>query len=64
MIFSTEDIHNIRVENEKRRAKMSPIEAERDFKESVARSRAVLEQFRREMRDTEVREQRYPQQSL
>jgi hypothetical protein len=47
MIFDCEDIHRARLEMAERYSKMSPEEAERDFKQRAENGRRAIEEIRR-----------------
>ena len=47
MVFSCEDIHNVRVKMWADYAKMSPEDAKRDFDEKVAAGWREIERYRR-----------------
>ena len=46
MIFSADDIHNLRVELNVRRENMTPEEAQRDFDERVTSGKRRIEEMR------------------
>ena len=47
MIFSADDIHNLRVELNVRRENMTPEEAQRDFDERVTNGKRRIEEMRK-----------------
>ncbi|MDR3353863.1 MAG: hypothetical protein LBO21_02345 [Synergistaceae bacterium] len=47
MIFDCDEIHEIRTENAKRRAKMTKEEARRDLSEGAEKARRAIEEIRR-----------------
>jgi hypothetical protein len=59
MIFSVDDIHNVRIENAERRAKMSPEEAERDYRDRVETVQARIDEIRKKQSEnipTQIRQ--------
>jgi hypothetical protein len=47
MIFDCDDIHNLRVEDAKRRSRMTKEEARRDLEEGAENTRRAIEEIRR-----------------